>query len=170
MVAQQVGRDAGRFPNIGQRRLGVAGDFGEVRRTLDVEIAIALSGSGAYEADSALGDRLWVKSVAVARHERHAGDADDLGLAAGEREHALAAAADHYRWMRPLHRPRPSRVPAHANELARVIQFVALPMGLDKRDHLGQLGNAAPRTVEFESHRGVFDFAPAGTDTQFQPA
>jgi len=90
------------------------------------------------------------------------------GFAAGEGEDALSAAADHDRWVRPLHRPWPSRVSVHLNEVARVVQFFTLPMGLDERDDLGQLGDPLAGTVEVEPHRGVLDFAPAGADSHFQ--
>ena len=94
---------------------------------------IALAGRGAHEADPALRDRLRVQAVGVACHERHAGHADDVGLAAGQREHALPAPADHDRWMRPLHRPRPSRVPVYLDELTRAVELFALPVRLDQR-------------------------------------
>ena len=69
-----------------------------------------------------------------------------------------------------LHRPPASRVAAHLDEVARVVQFVALPVGLDQGNDFGQLGDSPARTVEVESHRVVFDSAPAGTDTHFQTA
>ena len=43
-------------------------------------------------------------------------------------------------------------------------------MGFDQGDDLGQLGDSLTRTIELESHRGVFDFAPAGSDAHFQAA
>src|SRR5262249_53219417 len=120
------------------------------------------------EAEPTLRDRLRIQAVGIAFHERHTGHADDVGFAAGEREDTLSAAADHDRWVWPLHRPWPTRVPAHLNEVARIVQFFALPVRLDEGDDLGQLGDSPTRTVEVESHRGVLDFAPAGADPHFQ--
>src|ERR1700757_3702991 len=142
MVTQQVRGDARRLRHTGQRSLGIVGDLGEVGRTLDVETTEAITSRGADEADPTLRDRLRIQAVAVALHERHTRQADDVGFAAGEGEDALSAAADHDRRVRPLHRPWPSRVSAHLNEVARVVQFFTLPMGLEERDALGQLGYA----------------------------
>src|SRR5262249_43514455 len=151
-----------------QNGLGIVGDFSEVRGTFDVETAETLTGRSADEADPTLSDHLRIEAVGVAFHERHAGHADDVGFAAGERQDALSTAADHDRWVWPLHWPWPPRVPAHLNEVARIVQLFALPVRLDEGDDLGQLGDSPTRTVEVQAHRGVLDFAPTGADPHFQ--
>ena len=62
--------------------------------------AVALPGRGADKLGPPQRDRLRIKTLGVARHERHAGNADDVGFPAGERKDALTTATDHDRRMR----------------------------------------------------------------------
>ncbi len=73
----------------------------EVGRALDVEAAVALPGRGADKLGPLQRDRLRIKTLGVACHERHAGDADDVGFPAGQRQDALTTATDHDRRVRP---------------------------------------------------------------------
>ena len=128
----QFGGDPGRRRQVGQGGFGIVGDLREIRRALDVQTTEALAGGVTHEADPTLGDRLRIKTVGVARHERHTGNADDVGFAAGQRQDALSAPADHDRGVWALHRAGPSGVTVHLNELARPVQLFALPVRFDE--------------------------------------
>ena len=118
MVTQQFGGYPGCRREFGEGRLGIGGDLREVRRALDVQAGEPFAGSLAHEADSPSRDCLWIAAVDVARHERHAGHADDVGFPAGQRKDARSATADHDRGMRALHRTGPPGVSVHLNEVA----------------------------------------------------
>ena len=77
---------------------------GEVRRALNVEAADAITGGRAHVPESAVSFLQRRQARLVTFDERDIGDADDVGLSAGEREHVFAAAADHDRRIRTLHR------------------------------------------------------------------
>ena len=169
MLAQHIGRDPRRLRRVGQRSLGIVGDRREVRRALYVQATVALTGGGPDNVDPTLRDCMWIQTVGVARHKRHAGHADDVGFAAGQGQHPRSAPADHDRRMRALNGAGPTRIALHVNEVAGAVQFLACPVRLDERDDFGEFGDSPARPVEGQSHCGVLGLAPAGPDAHFQP-
>lgn len=68
-----------------------------------------------------------------------------------------------------MHRAGLPGIPVDLNEVAGEAQLVALPVRLDERNDLGELGGSSARRLDVNGHRGVFGFASSGPDTHLQP-